>query len=720
LRLMTLLFVLGLLMGLCFFVYSRALYSSKALVQVKMFKNTASDDGELSSSALWIVRRALLGQFNSRYFQTQVAMKAGYVGKGTSYGEMREYVFPSILVSVLGSDYLEITTLSYFPKAVREYPEVMVEEYIKMGEERNRKYRDVAVSRYADELIDVREKLDKKLTKNLDFEENYKMDEVVIEQENLSSVPVDIVRTQDRIEKMDEIRGNFIKNKDNLNVIEKLAVLHRFEQLEPVTIGKIVRRTGGGSPVKLVEDYTYDYSTKVVIAPDMAEGLHPWQGVEKQRRIGEEKLASISKRLGNEHPDVTSLKLGISALEDSLKAELKVKLSSFDLEYDQLKEKIVILEKKLPIYRSKTRDFDKKRMDYALLEKGELAWVSAHNRISQTIAGLEFGAGRRSAELQFHGFTSLRDVNPLSPNKKKLIIMGIVLGLALALGVPFLIEMFDDTSATLHQLEAATGMNGIGVLPIESPEYLDNIVRPTSIDSKAPHHLLEIFRVIRSNVVLHPGPSGESQVVMVTSPCPGDGKTTHAANLAWAFSSMGEKTLLIDCELRRGRIHRLAQVDNRLGMTSLLTGKASSEEVMQSIEGVENLTVIPRGPVTPGVTEILCQDHFKELMYWWRQEYDRIILDTPPVLGLSETVPLQKLADGVVIVVKSDSTGRRDLVQAVDLLRKGGAHFYGLILNQIDLTKASNHYEYFYYSSAYYGQYDNIDFEEPELLEVGA
>lgn len=722
LRLMCLLFVLGILMGLSYFVYSRALYSSTALVKVKVFLTTADGKGEVAHNPLWKVRREMLAQFNSRYFQAQVGAKAGFVGKNTSYGEMREYAIPSLLVGILGDDYLQIRMTSYFPEAVRDYPKVMVEEFIKREDEVNRQYREAAVDRYLKELDDVREKLDSKLSEKLDYEENYKLAEINIEQENLNAVPVEIVRSKDRIEKMDEIRKNFIENEDSLEIIEKLSLLHRFEQLEPVTIGRMVRRSPGGSPVTLQEDYVYNYnsSTNVVVQPDMAEGLRPWQEIEKKRRILVETLATQEKTFGDQHPVITKLKREIAELEDSLMAELNVKLKSFDLEYDQVKENISVMESKLPAYHKMTREFDRQRLNYDLLGKSELAWDKAHNRLSQTIAGLEFGAGRRSAELQFAGFSSLRDVNPLSPNKKKLMMLGVVMGMAMALGVPFLIEMFDDTSATLLQLEAAAGMTGIGVLPIENQTDLENIVRSPALDSKTPHHLLEIFRVIRGNVVLHPGPSGMSQVVMVTSACPGEGKTTNAANLAWAFSSMGEKTLLVDCELRRGRVHRIAKADNRHGMTALLTGKITKEEAVQSFDGAENLSVIPRGPVVPGATEILCQEYFKELMEDWREEYDRIILDTPPVLGLSETVPLQTLADGVVMVVKADSTSKRDMVSSVDLLRKGGAHFYGMILNQIDLSKRSNHYNYFYYSSYYYGDYNNVEEEEAELLEMSS
>ncbi|MCF6312326.1 MAG: polysaccharide biosynthesis tyrosine autokinase [Verrucomicrobiales bacterium] len=720
LRLMCLLFVVGLLVGLAYFVYSRAIYSSKALVQIRLFSQTADEKGALRPMPVWRVRRLLLTQFRARHFQAEVGAKLGFVREGTSWGQMRDYAFPSIRVGVLDDDFLEISVLSYFPEGVRKYSKGLLELYLEKDRVVRDQYRVEAVKRYSKELEDVRKRLDVKMTAKLDFEEDYKLAEAYINLDSLNDIPVAIVQTKDRIAKMDQVRKDFLKNKERLDVLGKLSLLTRFEQLEPLIVGKLIRRSRGDKsvPIKLQEKYSYNSNTNLVVQPDMVDGLFPWQGLEKTKRLLEEKVSMQRNTFGEEHPIIKDLLSEIDELDGALETELQVKLKSFDLEYTQLQDKIALMESKLPEYHKMTREYDETRLDYALLDNSELAWDKAHARISQQISGLEFGENRRPAELEFKGFSELRDTNPISPNKRKLITMGLVLGFALAFGVPFVIELFNDTSASLQQLEESLGMSGIGVLPLESKQELENLTRASTLDSTTPHHLLEAFRVIRSNVILHPGPSGKTQVVMVTSACPSEGKTTHAANLAWAFSSMGEKTLLVDCELRRGRLHLIAKVDNSLGMTALLTGEISETEAAISIDGTENLWIIPRGPVRPGVTELLCQDRFRELMEGWRERYDRIVIDTPPVLGLSETVPLQRLADGVIIVVKADSTARRDLVQSVDFLRKGGAHFYGFILNQVDLAKRSNHYNYFYYSANYYGEYNRLEGDGVKLLDM--
>jgi Mrp family chromosome partitioning ATPase len=116
--------------------------------------------------------------------------------------------------------------------------------------------------------------------------------------------------------------------------------------------------------------------------------------------------------------------------------------------------------------------------------------------------------------------------------------------------------------------------------------------------------------------------------------------------------------------------------------------------------------VIPRGPVIAGTTEILCQKRFEDLMTLFREHYDRIIVDTPPVLGLSETNTLQRVCDGVVLVVRAEATSRKDVGDAVTMLKKAGAHFFGFVLNAVDLSKGSNYFNYYYYSAAYYDDFD--------------
>ena len=256
----------------------------------------------------------------------------------------------------------------------------------------------------------------------------------------------------------------------------------------------------------------------------------------------------------------------------------------------------------------------------------------------------------------------------------------------------------------MQEIEASTGLTGIGVVPNTDPKELDSIFRSAAIDSEVPNHLLEAFRIIRSQILIRPNAQKLNQVIMVTSARPSEGKSTQAANLAWAFYSMGERTLLVDCDLRRGRIAKITGVRQAPGLTNLLVDKCSQEEAVCETQS-ELLNVLPRGPVIAGTTEILCQEKFHHMITEWRKQYDRIIIDSPPVLGLSETSSLQEVADGVVLVIRSEVTRVVDVTATVDQLRRSGAHFFGFVLNAVDLSKLTNYYYYYYYSPDYYGDF---------------
>ena len=168
---------------------------------------------------------------------------------------------------------------------------------------------------------------------------------------------------------------------------------------------------------------------------------------------------------------------------------------------------------------------------------------------------------------------------------------------------------------------------------------------------------------------------------------------------------MGEKTLLIDCDLRKGRQHELLKLDNERGLSSYFANEASIADVIQETQN-PNLHVITRGPFMPGASEYLCREVFEQVVTNLREKYDRIVLDGPPVLGLSETLSIQRVADGVVVVVRAESTKILDVETCLSQFKRAEASIFGFVLNALDLSKPSNHY-YYYYASPYY--YSNIE-----------
>ncbi|MEN3939843.1 polysaccharide biosynthesis tyrosine autokinase [Prosthecobacter sp. SYSU 5D2] len=713
-RLMIIMLLAGLLAAVCYFVFATATYESRSLVRVNTFivgVDTASGQGNNEFGYLQI--RSLASRLNTGIHILEAAKKIGVADSETSYDNLRESLLPVCRVSVLDSSHLEVLVLSFSPHVVRELPQALVDTYEELRLKMNAEYREKAIERYLLEINQVRKKVAEQLEKKLQFEEQSALASAQIEMERLSNIPVDIVRTKYRLSQHAEIESILDAQSNTLDVIAKLALLNSFDEDEndPLEAGRVVRRAGGSSPFTFTSPNTV--SNQVVVKPNMVEGLRPWQELERQKRAIEEQLRFASAKFLGDHPEILKLKEELRQVDAALEVELNVSVSGFELQKARLTEKLSELESKLPAYYQATKNFDVKRQDYDLLEKSQLSWDKAYETLSKRIETLGSDDGKTSMNMEFRGFTNLRDGRPASPNKMKLLMMGCLLGFGMAGGVPFLLRRFDSSVVDLNEFEGTLGINGIGLIPMSDPKVLQELNRSPAIGATVPNALLENFRLVRSSILLNKSPKGDGRIIMFTSARPGEGKTTISSNVAWAFSSLGERTLIIDCDLRRGRLHNVVGVSNEFGLTNLLTGRATLDQCVQK-SNTDNLWTISRGPVVPGTTELLNSGVFAAVLDQLKGQYDRIILDTPPVLGLSETAFLQNHADGIVIIVRCGITQRKDVVDAVQTLQKLGGHFYGFVLNGVDFSKRLNHYYYYYYSSSYYDS--NWDEEKPKKM----
>jgi len=719
-RLMALLFALGLLSGAGYFVYARATFESTALIRINQFVDAAKAASGAQRDNNIALMRSLSKQLTSDFYQLEAAKKLGVATASTTAVDLRPSLIPAIRIGFLDQSHIQLRVISYRPRIVREFPQAMIEAYEGARKRLRNEYRDKAIARYVDELADVRAKVTSQLDSRLKFEEESALASAQIELERLSDVPVQQVRVRYKLQEMDGVRQVLKDQGGTLDTVGTLALLTSMtsDKDDPLSVGRIVRRTGDprtSAPATFQTPEMAKEYNQIVVQPDMVEGIEPWRELDKKKRSLEEKMAQSRAKFLDDHPEMIKLREELRETVSALELELQVARRAFDLEYEKLKEQLVELEAKLPDYYKAAKSYDEKKLAYELMEKGQLAWDKAYEQLSRQIEGLEFGSDESAVSLEFRGFTDIRSEAPVSPNKSKLLMLGCLLGLGMAGGVPFLLKQMDSTVTDLNEFEETLGIPGIGLVPLTDPEVLEEVNRSQTVGSKVPNALLENFRLIRSSILLNRSPMGEARVIMLTSARPGEGKTTVSANVAWAFSSMGEKTLLIDCDLRRGRVHNVAGVPNLPGLTRLLTGQATLEECLVK-SPAENLWLLPRGQVIAGTTELLNTEVFSQLLDSLRKQFSRIILDTPPVLGLSETAFLQNHADGVVLVVRSASTPRSDVTAAFQQLEKLGGHFFGFVLNRVDFSKRSNHYDYYYYSSNYYDS--NWEEEEKEDREA--
>ena len=286
---------------------------------------------------------------------------------------------------------------------------------------------------------------------------------------------------------------------------------------------------------------------------------------------------------------------------------------------------------------------------------------------------------------------------PFEPTPARTAALALVVGLLLGLGIAFLADYLDNSLRNEEDMAKASGLPVIGVIPKVKgwePSDMHVITRenPTSPTAEAYRALRTAMQFLSVDRHL--------QTIQVTSPKPGDGKTTTATNLAVAFARAGKRTLLIDGDLRRPRVHHSFSLTNEVGFTSAIAG-AGLAEVVQKVDGEPNLSVITSGPLPPDPSELLSSQKARALIDACRGQSDLLIIDSPPVLVVSDPLVIASSADGVILVASAGETDRRQVERAAEQLAQVNAPAIGAVLNSLDADHGGS-YSYRYT----YGQYD--------------
>lgn len=304
---------------------------------------------------------------------------------------------------------------------------------------------------------------------------------------------------------------------------------------------------------------------------------------------------------------------------------------------------------------------------------------------------------------------------PVRPNVPLNIGMGILLGLALGVGMAMGRAVLDRTIKTPGDVEQVLGVSFLGLIPeletsneAASKQKARRRGRQPSPGRELIVHemptsgIAEASRSIRTNI-LFTAPDKPYKVMLITSAAMGEGKTTVACCIAIAMAQTGKRVVLVDCDLRRPRLHRIFQKPSDVGLTTALVEEGHEEHIEES--EVPNLSVYVAGPHPPNPAELLQSERFKSVLKRLTARFDYVILDSPPVLAVTDAAVLSTLVDGVVMVTRAFQT-RKELAQhALRRLTDVGAHVAGVVLNAVNLTKDEYKYSYQYYRrGGYYAE----------------
>jgi tyrosine-protein kinase Etk/Wzc len=312
---------------------------------------------------------------------------------------------------------------------------------------------------------------------------------------------------------------------------------------------------------------------------------------------------------------------------------------------------------------------------------------------------------------------------PVRPRKTLNILLGFIVGLGLGIGLTFLLEYMDNSVRTIEDMEKL-GVSVLGSIPmIKEQEAIKRLKifpakmngRNGSLDSveakklasrlithfapKSP--ISEAYRTFRTNIQ-YTKLDRELKTILVTSPGPGEGKSTSVANLAITMAQMGSKVLLIDSDLRRPILHSIFSIDRRVGLSNVLVGRATFDEAIQPTE-IENLYVLPCGTLPPNPSELLGSVAMRTALDEMKQNFDIVLFDSPPIIAVTDAAVLSSQLDGVILVIKSGQTDREAALRATTLLKNVKTRVLGALLNGVHVESMYGSY-YYYYHYYYYGK----------------
>jgi capsular exopolysaccharide synthesis family protein len=301
---------------------------------------------------------------------------------------------------------------------------------------------------------------------------------------------------------------------------------------------------------------------------------------------------------------------------------------------------------------------------------------------------------------------------PVRPRATVAVSVGLLLGLLFGLGVAWIREQLDTSLKTPTDLERELRVTFLGLLP----ELSQDDDRHPSESRKARRHraqlgeeapelvvhtrplsgIAEAARSVRTNLMFM-NPDQPYRKLLISSAAPSEGKTTVACSIAIAFAQGGQRVCIVDCDLRRPRLHRIFGRAGDAGVTNVIVGESTVDEVAKPT-AVRNLWAIPAGPIPPNPADMLHSDRFKKFIADLGERFDRVIVDSPPVVAVTDSAILSTLVDGTVFVVRAFKTSRHLSAQGLRSLRDVDARVVGAVLNAVNL----NRHEYSYYYHYYY------------------
>ncbi len=441
--------------------------------------------------------------------------------------------------------------------------------------------------------------------------------------------------------------------------------------------------------------------------------------------------AQLGTQFGPAYPKISQINNQLHEIDAQIQAEMKKVAGRLRGDYLASLQRENMLRAAFEQQKQQENKLNESSIEYSLLKRDFETNRTLYEGLLQKLKEAGVTAGLRS--------NNIREVDvartpggPAEPNIPRNLGFAFVLGLTSGIGLAFLLEGIDNTVRTPEQAQAISGLPSLGMIPLGSKNNAESGAKAGPglmvaaskeaveliTQSRPQSQMAESYRALRTSLLLT-SLGAPPKTILITSALPREGKTTTSINTAIVLAQKGVRVLLIDADLRRPSIHKTLGMGPRVGLSNVLTGGATLQQATMRSPVLPNLYVLPAGTPPPNPAELMASVQMNDMLTQLRDQYDHIVVDTPPTLSVTDAVVLSTRADAVVLVIRSAQTTKPALRRARDILAQVNARVSGVLLNAVNLD-SPDYYYYYEYQGKYGHRYYDEDMTDKDSAQAAS
>ncbi|HEV1995078.1 MAG TPA: polysaccharide biosynthesis tyrosine autokinase [Candidatus Acidoferrum sp.] len=520
---------------------------------------------------------------------------------------------------------------------------------------------------------------------------------------------------------LDDLRVKVQKSEDALITYERQNQIWTLDDKQNITTQRLAdvnRELTDAQSERMRKESLYQFakSGNLDAVPQVQSNTTLMELLRRHADLSSQYNDAVSQ-YGPNFPKVQRLQAQLKDLDDNVEKEKQKIVGILESDFREARERETMLTGALDLQKVAANQMAEKLVEYNILKREAEANKTLYEGLMTKLKETAISASLRSSNIRVVD-PAMIPSTPARPAKTRNVALAFLVGLVGGIGLALMREYLDNTVKTPDDVETLSRLPSLAVVPQFAGSngsgkrhgllqgFSSNNGHDKRIELVAQHlpksQMSEAFRALRTSILLsqadHP-----PQVILVTSALPREGKTTAAANLAVTLAQLGDRTVLVDADLRKPGVGRLLNLASGkyAGLSSYLAGVSSLDLVSVPHPAIPNLVAIPTGPLPPNPADLLSSHKLVEAIAELRTKFKFIVIDSPPIMAATDAVILSVQADGVLLVVRSGETPKEAFTRTRDLLNSVKCHILGVVLNAVDASAPDYYYSYRYYPYSY-------------------